>query len=119
MNCRKLNFAAPLLAALLVSTSPVLAQSAPVQSAPVQTAQAVQSISAADKAEGAKAHPQLLEEFGGAFTGPQAAYVESVGKAIAVQSGLSNAKSDFTVTLLNSPVNNAFAMSTSPASSSR
>ena len=71
---------------------------------------AVQAISAADKAEGAKAHPQLVAEFGGAMTGPQASYVESVGKAIAVQSGLGNARSDFTVTLLNSPVNNAFAI---------
>ena len=70
----------------------------------------VQAISARDKAEGAKAHPQLLEEFGGAETGPQAAYVEAVGKNIAVQSGLSNARGDFTVTLLNSPVNNAFAI---------
>lgn len=70
----------------------------------------VQAISAKDKAEGAKAHPQLLEEFGGAETGPQATYVESVGKNIAVQSGLSNARGDFTVTLLNSPVNNAFAI---------
>jgi predicted Zn-dependent protease len=70
----------------------------------------VQAISEKDKAEGAKAHPQLLAEFGGAETGPQAAYVESVGKTIAVQSGLSNARGDFTVTLLNSPVNNAFAI---------
>jgi predicted Zn-dependent protease len=70
----------------------------------------VQAISAKDKAEGAKAHPQLLEEFGGAEIGPQAAYVEAVGKNIAVQSGLSNARGDFTVTLLNSPVNNAFAI---------
>lgn len=68
------------------------------------------SISPTDKAEGAKAHPQLLEEFGGAVSRPQAAYVESVGKNIAVQSGLSNARGDFTVTLLNSPVNNAFAI---------
>lgn len=68
------------------------------------------SISAADKAQGAKAHPQLLEEFGGGVSGRQAAYVESVGKTIAVQSGLSNARGDFTVTLLNSPVNNAFAI---------
>lgn len=68
------------------------------------------SISAADKAEGAKAHPQLLQEFGGGVSGPQAAYVETVGKTIAVQSGLSNARGDFTVTLLNSPVNNAFAI---------
>lgn len=70
----------------------------------------VQSISPKDKQEGAKAHPQLLEEFGGAEVGPQASYVETVGKNIAVQSGLSNARGDFTVTLLNSPVDNAFAI---------
>jgi len=71
---------------------------------------AVQSISAADKAEGAKQHPQLVAEFGGAVSGAQAAYVTSIGRRIAVQSGLSNAQGDFTVTLLNSPVNNAFAI---------
>jgi predicted Zn-dependent protease len=70
----------------------------------------VQSISPSDKKQGAQAHPQLLQEYGGPITGPQATYVESVGKTIAVQSGLSNARGDFTVTLLNSPVNNAFAI---------
>ncbi len=70
----------------------------------------VATISAADKAQGAKAHPQLLSEFGGGLTGPQATYVQGVGKTIALQSGLGNARSDFTVTLLNSPVNNAFAI---------
>jgi len=68
------------------------------------------AISASDKASGAKAHPQLLAEFGGAYTGPQADYVRRVGQKIAVQSGLSNAQSDFTITVLNSPVNNAFAI---------
>ncbi len=68
------------------------------------------SISASDKAQGAQAHPQLLSEYGGAYTGPQADYVRRVGQRIAVQSGLSNAQSDFTVTLLNSPVENAFAI---------
>lgn len=77
---------------------------------PANAQGAVQSISAADKKQGAEAHPQLLQEFGGALTGPQATYVESVGKTIATQSGLSNARGDFTVTLLNSPVNNAFAI---------
>ncbi|HJT39689.1 MAG TPA: M48 family metalloprotease [Sphingobium sp.] len=70
----------------------------------------VSSISPQEKASGAKQHPQLLNEFGGAYAGPQAKYVETVGRRIAVQSGLSNAQSDFTVTLLNSPVNNAFAI---------
>ena len=59
---------------------------------------------------GAEAHPQLLAEFGGAMTGPQAQYVQQVGQNIAVQSGLGYAQSVFTVTLLNSSVNNAFAI---------
>lgn len=59
---------------------------------------------------GAKYHPQFLAEFGGAMAGPQAAYVEQVGKNIAVQSGLGNARESFTVSLLNSPVHNAFAV---------
>lgn len=77
---------------------------------PASAQGATQSISAADKKQGAEAHPQLLQEFGGAMTGAQATYVETVGKNIAIQSGLSNARGDFTVTLLNSPVNNAFAI---------
>ena len=68
------------------------------------------SISAKDKAEGAKAHPQLLNEFGGPYKGSQSAYVTSVGRKIASQSSLSSVQSDFTVTLLNSSVNNAFAI---------
>lgn len=73
-------------------------------------AQATRSISAGDKATGAKANPELLEQYGGAYQGPQVAYVDRVGKRVAVQSGLSNASTDFTITLLNSPVENAFAI---------
>lgn len=68
------------------------------------------SISAKDKEIGAKAHPELLNEFGGLYSGPQSGYVTRVGQKIAVQSGLSNAQGDFTISLLNSPVNNAFAI---------
>ena len=60
--------------------------------------------------QGAEYHPQLLAEFGGAMTGPQADYVEQVTKNVAVQSGLGNARDSFTVSLLNSSVNNAFAV---------
>jgi predicted Zn-dependent protease len=77
---------------------------------PAQPLYSQASISASDKAQGAEAHPQLLREYGGAMTGKQADYVRIVGQRIAVQSGLSNAQSDFTVTLLNSPVENAFAI---------
>src|SRR6476469_2883288 len=62
------------------------------------------AITQADAQSGAQQHPQLLQEFGGAMTGPQAQYVEQVGKNIAVQSGLSNARDAFTVSLLNSSV---------------
>ncbi len=60
--------------------------------------------------QGAQYHPQLLNEFGGRMTGPQAAYVEQVGQNIAVQSGLAGAREAFTVSLLDSSVNNAFAV---------
>ncbi len=68
------------------------------------------SISASDRAQGAQANPGLIAEFGGAVSGPQADYVATVGKNIAVQSGLGNARSDFNVTLLNSSIDNAFAV---------
>jgi len=69
-----------------------------------------QSMSAKDKATGAKAHPELLAEFGGLYDGPQAAYVTMVGRKIASESGLANQPTEFTISLLNSPVNNAFAI---------
>ncbi len=92
------------VAALLAGYSLVAAPLAAQQ----QTA--VKSISQSDKAAGAKVNPDLIAEFGGAVTGSQATYVESVGKTIALQSGLGNARNDFNVTLLNSPINNAFAI---------
>lgn len=66
-------------------------------------------ISATESQQGAQSHPQIMTEFGGAMSGRHADYVVSVGKNIAFQSGLGNARKDFTVTLLNSSVNNAFA----------
>ncbi len=90
---------------LLVSVAILSIGAAPVPVLPV-----AQQITASDKAQGAKAHPQLLEEFGGLYGGPQAAYVAKIGQRIAMQSGLSNTAGDFTVSLLNSSVNNAFAI---------
>lgn len=82
-------------------------QSGDAQQRQIQTASAM---SQAERAEGAKAHPELLAEFGGLYQGPQAAYVTSVGRRIAVQSSLSSQQNDFTISLLNSSVNNAFAI---------
>jgi predicted Zn-dependent protease len=67
-------------------------------------------ITASEAQQGAEAHPQLLEEFGGAMSGPQADYVTGVGRTMLVQSGLGGSQGDFHVTLLNSSINNAFAI---------
>lgn len=95
---------------LLVSCSATSPVAASPSASAAPAAQEVRNISEEEKAQGASAHPQLLQQFGGPYTGPQSAYVERIGKDIAVHSGLGNAREDFTVTLLNSPVNNAFAI---------
>ncbi|MEE4207024.1 MAG: M48 family metalloprotease [Erythrobacter sp.] len=67
-------------------------------------------ITPAERQQGSEYHPQFLQQFGGAMTGAQAAYVEQVGKNVAVHSGLAGARDSFTVSLLNSPAHNAFAI---------
>ena len=67
-------------------------------------------LSESDRRQGAAANPQLVAQFGGEYKGPQAAYVRRVGQRIAMQSGLAARPDDYTVTLLNSNVNNAFAI---------
>jgi predicted Zn-dependent protease len=67
-------------------------------------------LSASERAEGARADPKLQAQFGGAYPGPQAAYVRAVGQRIAMQSGLATNPNDYKVTLLNSNMNNAFAI---------
>jgi predicted Zn-dependent protease len=99
---------ARLLRALVLSTVAGVALTGPAQSQ--SRSQSVPQITQAEAQQGAQANIQILEEFGGAMTGPQAQYVETVGKNIAVQSGLGNARDSFTVALLNSSVNNAFAI---------
>lgn len=73
-------------------------------------AASAQTISPADKAAGAQANPRLVQQYGGAYQGAQAAFVERVGRRVSAQSGLSASGDDFTVTLLDSPVENAFAI---------
>ncbi|GAA4715620.1 M48 family metalloprotease [Sphingomonas lutea] len=65
------------------------------------------AVSDADRAAGAKAHEQLLTEFGGAYSGDEATYVKRLGETIAGAAGLD---SQCTFTLVNSDVVNAFAV---------
>lgn len=64
-------------------------------------------LSDSDRAYGEQAHAQLLAEFGGAYSGSQAAYVRTVGERIARSAGL---EGQCTFTLVNSDVVNAFAV---------
>jgi predicted Zn-dependent protease len=86
-----------LAAFLLIFAAPVIAQAPP-------------GLSPSERNAGAQAHPQILQQFGGAMSGPVADYVRNVGQRIAVQSGGGARAQDYTVTLLNSNVNNAFAI---------
>lgn len=93
----------------LLATALVLS-AVPQSGLTAATTAATGVISAKDRAEGAKNHPQLVALFGGAMTGPQADYVGSIGRRIATASGSGDASSAYTVTLLNSSINNAFAV---------
>jgi predicted Zn-dependent protease len=61
-------------------------------------------------AEAQRQHPELVKEFGGAETGPRAAYVEGVGRRVAAYSGVANSANAYHFTTLNSAVENAFAV---------
>ncbi len=60
--------------------------------------------------EARQQHPQLVEEFGGAETGPRAAYAQAVGRRISAPSGIVNPAAAYNFTVLNSAVENAFAV---------
>ena len=88
-----------LLAASAVMIAPAVAQT-----------QRLQSLNPRDVQEAARQHPEVVAEFGGAETGPRAAYVESVGRRIAAFSGTANPGQVYHFTTLNSAVENAFAV---------
>jgi predicted Zn-dependent protease len=63
-----------------------------------------------DVAEAQREHAQMVQELGGAETGPRAAYVESVGRRVGAFSGVANPGQALHFTTLNSAVENAFSV---------
>lgn len=61
-------------------------------------------------AEAQQQHPELVSEFGGAETGARASYVDSVGRRVAAYSGTAGGAAPYRFTVLNSAVENAFAV---------
>jgi len=88
----------------LVASAWSLSDASPAQAAAQQRA----AISASERQQAVQQHPALVAEFGGAYGGRQSAYVTQVAQRIAAPSGLS--ASTLNTTLLNSPVDNAFAV---------
>ncbi|WP_336960103.1 M48 family metalloprotease [Sphingobium aquiterrae] len=98
-------------AAMLAPTGPAAqAQSASQRERAALAAGTASPITARERQQGSEAHPGILSEFGGPYNGSQAPYATKVGQKIAVQSGLASSPGAFDVTLLNSAINNAFAI---------
>ena len=73
-------------------------------------AQRLRTLNQQDVAEAQRYHAALVQELGGAETGPRAAYVESVGRRVGAVSGIANPGQELHFTTLNSAVENAFSV---------
>src|SRR3982750_867335 len=73
-------------------------------------AQPVRSLDPRDIAEAQRDHAALVQELGGAETGPRAAYVESVGRKVGAFSRIAAPGQSLHYTTLDSAVENAFSV---------
>jgi predicted Zn-dependent protease len=87
----------------------LLATAAAIAMAPA-AAQPLRYLNPQDVAEAQREHAHVLQELGGAETGPRAAYVESIGRRVGAQSGVANPGQALHFTTLNSAVENAFSV---------
>jgi predicted Zn-dependent protease len=90
--------------------SVLLLAAAAVALAPAAAQQRAVYLDPQDVAEAQRTHAQLVQELGGAETGPRAAYVESIGRRMGAQSSVANAGQALHFTTLNSAVENAFSV---------
>src|SRR5688500_13957080 len=77
---------------------------------PAAAQQRARQLNPRDVAEAQRQHAPLVQELGGAETGPRAAYVESVGRRVSVFSGVANPGQALRFTTLNSAVENALSV---------
>ena len=73
-------------------------------------AQQIRYLDPRDVAEAQREHSAIVQELGGAETGPRAAYVQSVGRRVGGFSGVASPTQALHYTLLNSAVENAFSV---------
>ena len=87
-----------LLAAAAVALTPAAAQ------------QRQRYLDPRDVAEAQRENAEVVQELGGAETGPRAAYVESIGRRVGAYSGVANSGQALHFVTLNSAVENAFSV---------
>ena len=73
-------------------------------------AQAPRYLNPRDVAEAQREHAAIVEEMGGAETGPRSSYVESIGRRVGAMSGVANPGQSLHFTTLNSAVENAMSV---------
>lgn len=73
-------------------------------------AQAPRYLNPRDVAAAQREHAAIVEEMGGAETGPRVAYVESVGRRVGAMSGVADPGQALRFTTLNSAVENAMSV---------
>lgn len=88
----------------------LLLSAAALVAMPIAGSAQVRYLDQRDVAEAQQQHAALVAEFGGAETGPRAAYADSVGRRVAAYSGVANPNSAYHFTLLNAAVENAFSV---------
>src|SRR3954470_16120935 len=77
---------------------------------PVAAQQRLRYLNPQDVAEAQREHAAVVQELGGAETGPRAAYVESIGRRVGAYSGVASPGQALHFTTLNSAVENAFSV---------
>ena len=88
---------------LSLIAAPMLTLMSGCSADPAQTA----AVEDHEKQYGSEQHEQLLQEFGGAYRGPESQYLKQVGEKLARTAGL---EGDCTFSLVNTDVTNAFAV---------
>ena len=90
--------------------SMLLLAAAAIAVTPVPAQQRLRDLNPQDVAEAQREHAAVVQELGGAETGPRAAYVESIGRRVGAYSGVANPGQALHFTTLNSAVENAFSV---------
>lgn len=89
---------------------PILMLAAAAVALSPAAAQGPRYLNPRDVAQAQREHAAVVEEMGGAETGPRAAYVESIGRRVGAMAGVANPGQSLHFTTLNSAVENAMSV---------